>query len=601
VKRTEHIGDIAASLGFLFLTGFVLLVTSQPLIGYELNIYAHVPVLAWVFFGLSILGAVLLILKAVFLDKDGWRRSGILGFLLLYLSILSLVMLPTLRGYLNYGRGDGLAHLGMLEDTLARGHFIADDIYPAREIILASLSLFSTISPRFLELAVPGIGPLVGLPFFYLLARVALGSSRPALLAMLILSAATLGITNSRFAPQDLGNLLTVFFLFLYLRFRWENQASGRTLLVVMGLSLPIIHPFTTTIVILSLVAMEIVLAVVRYRPQPSYIVSSPIKTISLGLVAIITVVYVLWSTYHTYLLGTLGNTIEYMLGKGIPQSLFEEYFLALAKYKVNLYSIVAKMYGHTIYYGIIALIGAIIFVRRLPPKDTEDRNKLMLLAFAVVPFSITILQTFSEIWRVHPGRAAVLVEIAFPVFGAMALIHIFKDRLKLPFNKGRSLAFGVLVILLLIPMVGVVMFNAHLTPLRQWPGDHVTRQEYRGLGWFFANRDEVQIKEIGIRHFRFASLYPGAISSGWYGSPELEVKDHFGYNFYVQMGEAFERDSYVLTSEYDWQVQTVLFPDLDRFSPGDFRKLDDDPTVLKIYTASREMEVRYVKAMARY
>ncbi|MBI4287971.1 MAG: hypothetical protein HY671_06055 [Chloroflexi bacterium] len=602
MKGTEHIGGIAATLAFLFLAGFVLLVTPQPPLGYELNIYAHIPVIAWVFFGFSLLGAVLLILKAVFLDKEDWRRSGILGFLLLYLSMISLVMLPVFRGYLNYGRGDGLAHLGFVQDTLRSGNFLTDDIYPARELIVANLSLFSAISPMFLELTIPGIAPMLGLPFFYLLARVTLGSSRQALLGMLILSTTTLGITNSRFAPQDLGNLITVFFLFLYLRFRWESSAGGRALLVLMGLCLPIIHPFTATIIILCLVVMEIVLAVVRYRPQPSYIVSPPLSSISLGLAIMITVVYVLWSMYHTYLLGTLSSTIEYMLGKGIPQSLFEEYFIQLAKYKVNLYSIVAKMYGHTIYYGIIALVGAIIFVRRFSTKDSGGRNKLMLLAFAVVPFSITILQTFSEIWRVHPGRAAVLVEVAFPVFAAVALMRIFKNRLRLPLTGKRIAPFSILAIALLAPMASVVMFDAHLTPLRQWPGEQVTRQEYRGLGWFFAQKDEsLGIKEIGIRHFRFASLYPKAVASGWYGSPELEVKDHFGYNFYVQMGEALERDSYVLTSEYDWQVQTVLFAYLDRFSAGDFRKLDDDPSVSKLYTATREMEVRYVRALARY
>ncbi|MBF8264137.1 MAG: hypothetical protein HW384_1, partial [Dehalococcoidia bacterium] len=501
-----------------------------------------------------------------------------------------------------YGRGDGLSHLGLLQNTLNRGHLAIDDLYPAREMIQASLAYFTMITPRFLELSVPGISPFLGMPFFYLLARAALGSSRQALLAMLIVSAATFGITSSRFSPQDMGNLLTVLFIFLYMRFRWQPETNGRVLLVLFSLVIPIIHPFTATIIILALVAMELMGFIFKDSLKTLHIMSENKPQISLNLAIITTIVYLLWTFYHTYLLGVLGQTAQYLVGKQISQSLMQEYSIAIEKYQINVFSIGARIYGHTIYYGILALIGMFFYVRRLPPKTTPDRNSLMLIAYAAVPAAITIIQLLVQLWRINPGRAATLVELIFPVFGAMALLGIFKNKLKSPLNRRRVMMFCLISLILIAPIVNEVLFAIHLTPLRSWPGEQVTRQEYAGLGWFFSKRDNsIGIKEIGIRHFRFASLFPGAIASGWYLSPELEVKDHFGYDYLLRTGDDYERDSYILTSEYDWQVQMVLFNRLHRFTPEDFNKIDNDSSVMKIYTASREMEVRYVKALARY
>lgn len=591
-----------ACLSFLSLSGFVLLTYQKPLLGYELNIYAHVPILAWVLFGLAFLAALVLILKAVFLEREDWWKWGTLGVLLLYLIMFSLVMLPVIRSYFFYGRGDGLTHLAFLQDTLVRGSVAQDDLYPARGFIQASLANITMISPRLLELNSPGIGPLLGLPFFYLLARVALGSSRQALLGMLILNAATFGVTSSRFAPQDLGNLLSVLFIFLYLRFRWQPDPAGRTLLVLLAVVLTIVHPFSATILILALVAMEIAGGILNYHHQPYGIYSSIQPKISLGLVFILTVVFLLWNFYHTYLMGVLTQTLEYILGKGIPSSITEEYFSMLAKYKINVWALIPKLYGQTLFNGILALIGIVFFVRRLPPKTVSDRNSLMLLAYAAVPFSIALLQTFLTVWRIHPGRAASLVEMVFPVFGAIALLNIFRDKLRPPLNKLRVSMFAVITIILVIPAISTVLFVAHLTPFRTWPGEQVTRMEYTGLKWFFTNKDDsIDIKELGIRHFRFVALFPKGISQGWYGTRELEVKEHFGYNYFEQMGEGYERNAYIVTSEYDWQVQMVLFPELGRFNADDLRKTDNDPSVSKIYTTSREMEIRFVKPLARY
>lgn len=114
--------NLSGILGFLALTGALLVAHVNPAAAYELSIYAATPVGFWA--GLSVAFLCSLTL-AFWTERADYQHLGvILGGLV----STAVVALPVIRGYRYVGTSDALTHLGWARE-LVRGSMISYDLF----------------------------------------------------------------------------------------------------------------------------------------------------------------------------------------------------------------------------------------------------------------------------------------------------------------------------------------------------------------------------------------------------------------------------------------------------------------------------------------
>jgi hypothetical protein len=95
-------------LCFLFISAAVIIASSSVATGYELSIYTETPATVWVLLFTCVSGGTLLICHYAITGKEVNHLGLVIGPL--GLANLTVLLLPTLRGYYLYASPDSLAH-----------------------------------------------------------------------------------------------------------------------------------------------------------------------------------------------------------------------------------------------------------------------------------------------------------------------------------------------------------------------------------------------------------------------------------------------------------------------------------------------------------
>ncbi len=118
----------------------------------------------------------------------------------------------------------------------------------------------------------------------------------------------------------------------------------------------------------------------------------------------------------------------------------------------------------------------------------------------------------------------------------------------------------------------------------------------------WFINYKDTTIKTVDIM------TPPGRFASGILGTTEAhdrvdldrgyyyseKVPDHFGYPNRRSLGEWFARDRYMAITKFDRMLYTTVWKAIGRFNDSDFKRLEHDPTVDKLYSNS-ELNVYFI------
>jgi len=120
----------------------------------------------------------------------------------------------------------------------------------------------------------------------------------------------------------------------------------------------------------------------------------------------------------------------------------------------------------------------------------------------------------------------------------------------------------------------------------------------------FFNNRDEDLLIIEFYRGFqyRFADYILGSqdpkVNIRWPYGDNCRPPEHFGYDIRAQLGSFYETDQYLLIYPPTDMVYPLIYPqdpNLWRYSPDDFRMLNNDETVDSIQT-NGQLKVMVVK-----
>lgn len=162
----------------------------------------------------------------------------------------------------------------------------------------------------------------------------------------------------------------------------------------------------------------------------------------------------------------------------------------------------------------------------------------------------------------------------------------------------------GMVVLLVGVSLSGIL--KVYASPYVLLSSYYTTQTEIVGMDWFFHNKDAATtITSLTIPPGRFADFLLTPEERGQHNIPryipeELRLPHHFGYDEYPQLGESYAQNTYLVLKKQDRLLYVEVFPEIEhlRYSPGEFEKLERDPSVSKLYS-NGGLDVYYIHAHA--
>jgi hypothetical protein len=584
---------MAAALCFVFLALAVIVAYQSPAAGYELSTYADTPVLVWVLVLLSLVGGIGIVIHELAAGRYQESRTYLIGFAVALLTVIVFLSLPFVRSYFTW-RGDHIGHLGYVEDIFSTGHIGPVNPYPIVHVLFFQIASVTGAS----VLSVVNLNTALLVPVFvlniYLLATVALPDRGQRLLVALIAGVAMVGISSYYLIPNTWS--LAMLPLVFYCYFKHETFPF-KVLLAVLVIAYPFFHPLSALVVIGALTVMELLRPLysifLRRRDMqvPSWVDSKPLLwPVLLGLA-----VFVPWVQTRDILESSRINLWEQLTtGRGPGE--ISEIGTALAKVEVHgvdLVALLGKMYGAFLLLAALALVGILLLVRQLPSGD-RNSNKHRLLFLGVL-FIIACLYYVAFVVGI-PGAEAIAadrtllyVEVAGIALAAFALWEWSR--------RARFRHFAWSGIFCLLLLVSILSISSHFfSPYVLRPNDQATQADIAGMKWYLDEKDpSVPAIYIMSPPRRFAEAVLGTTPTQSRIDFYLtQFSDHFGYNEYGTLGEQYRGPVYGTINKFDKVVYQTVWQKVDRFNDADFRGLEQDSTVSRIYS-NGAMDCLYV------
>ena len=162
----------------------------------------------------------------------------------------------------------------------------------------------------------------------------------------------------------------------------------------------------------------------------------------------------------------------------------------------------------------------------------------------------------------------------------------------------------GMVVLLVGVSLGGIL--KVYVSPYVLLSSYHTTQTEIDGMDWFFHNKDTATpITGLTMSAGRFADLLLTPEEKGQHRIPryipeQLRLPYHFGYDEYPQLGESYAQNTYLVLNKRDRLLYVEVFPEVQhlRYSPSKFEKLEQDPSVDKLYI-NGGLDVYYIHAHA--
>ena len=543
----------------------------------------------------------------------GGKETGnwwTVGLSIVLLSNLIIILLPALRDYALLGRSDHLSHLGMVKDIIQFGSF-GSNIYPVTHTLISQLSLILNIPSMEMMHFIGPLFYLLFVAFTYLLCREIL--PRPAAILATLAGTVLFSAAYTQVSPFAFSVITFPFVFFVYFRGWNKPSVSLRLLLISWIVLMALFHVVTSLVLTLSLLIMELSKPLfnrlfVTQRKQESPALPSVGQT-SLGLVAISFIVLMLWAwNNYSFWNHSVLNTFYWFRGELLPQSVLElaaEGFAKLGLGPLDQLELLIRGRGHQFIYFVLALVATIMLIRRRISLPIRDTRGVFLLS--IVFWIIALIQAvdyFRPVTFLSSGRIIAFVIALFPPLVGLALYLItgierqgeeMTQSARSRFHKGK-ITRGIVITLIIIVCSIVGIFVIYPSPAIFALNIQITHMEVAGEGWFLDHQNpEIEVMRIHGRSRRFKDALLGRNEKTFTKDSKEWMGDHFHYDQYQSFGESFTEDRYLVLNEYAKLLYIEVWP-TGRFTWDDFDRLEDDPSVDKLY-ANGEMDVWYVVA----
>ena len=591
---SEYTGNLKLAKALSILAFIPILVALAVIIAtpqasqYEPSLYAVFPWYLWALVIIAImLGELALVISA---SSHRLDQSWVFGLIPILAADLVLLLIPFSRGYVIYGRADTLFHLGYMRDILNTGNFGADR-YPVEHILGVAASFFSGLDITTVLYVFVVVFSFFFIGSFYLLATQLL-TKREVIVAVSLFSVVLFSTWNVLFIPSSGSFFMLPFAIYLIIR-SWQSKRYQEfiTLAFFVVILIVLFHPLTTFILVGFLIFLEGLIKA-RQRSGPS---RARFKTRSVAyLVIVACVCFFGWQAYLILVIRKTDTLVNALTGEGGPESSVGFYADLAARTQLTLNSFITeaiKLYGQFIILAALALF-CIFFLRRTARKNHKHLSfsylfsaggflvfLILTVVFAVLPVQVD----FFRIIIVATLFALLLIpQFIYPVF-------FNSENTRKP--HFRSIAKKILFCAIVFAIVSPSVFNLFFSPTIRQLNQQVTASELSGMKTFFENRNQnLNILQFGAQPYYFYVLFYGI------KVPRLNVSldpakvtppDHFGYDHNTSLSASTQTPTYLVVNDFGRDFNPYLYPEypeLWRFTPADFNRLNIDPGMDAIY-----------------
>ncbi len=591
---------IIASVCFALLAVALLVIRDSPATAYEPSIYATTPPLVWGCLIFSIVCGIGIVVHQVWVKHER-HKLWIIGLALVLLSNTIILSLHILRGYAMWSVGDAATHLGYIKDIIATGHFdVTLNFYPVTHIYLAQLSQLWNVEPLLPHQWVPVYFALLYMVFIYFVARALLPQKGQVLLATVAGTALVGGGYFVNLTPNNLASLAFPLAFYLLIRSFYPGTLRWKMLFLIMIFLFPAFHPLPAFALLVILLALWLPRRI-WMLPTGNAPELAPARFQFNATVALLLFVWTItwlssfgiwdsmvWNTQIVITEG--GQTRLTMLMTDVER---------MAEYGYSLTAQFFKIYTSSLLYIILALAAIPILWKRL----ATDRD-LIRLATLYGPIAVIgLFVIFFYFFNLYFGPLRLLfyivmmciILVGFVLFEFIQWAGSRKGWLK------KAAPFLIAILLVGASVMGILQL--YPSPYILDGNWQVTRTQISGIDYYFHHRNtSIPTTGLTVKLSRYADflLTPEERSQQEivYGemSEKFQVPYHFGYDKHSELGESYTKDAYLLLDDRDRSWYVDLFPQLAeiRFMPQDYERLEDDPSVDKLYS-NNGLDVWYI------
>jgi hypothetical protein len=467
---------------------------------------------------------------------------------LLALSAGLYILLPTLKGYFSFSRGDPSDTIGYVTTIINAGQIVALDPYPAIHVLGAAYSEITDASklglfPIFVE-----VFYIVFLLGSFSLIRRLLKSERGRRISYLMVPSASFAFI---YVAQDMA--LSLLPLILFLRAKGGNRAT--LAYACMLTALAITHPLVMGFFVFSIAIWEI-------------FTKHSLTTMSLfGII-----VFATWTSYNLYLsIETARMITEFAIGVAPNAEVVTQAVSTLGP--LNALSTFARQVG---LFPLLAIIEIYVIVkRRILGTSLGILLIFMATSFLLFPVSFLIqsfgLQSYSRfIPYVRIGSI-----LAVPAIG---------------YISPSTLSRRTLLSLLLLGVLLSSAFSAYPSWYSYYPNDQVTQNEFIADSWLFGHI--VDGLGVGGPLYEATKLYNQAEGT--------TLSLGYRYQYYpfsrLQMGTHFSTltpsnlAGYLVVLMYAARIDyNTIYANTNTFNETDFRNYISAPGHNLVYSSPDE------------
>jgi hypothetical protein len=579
---------------FILYSITVLYLVDYGVTGYFLSIYDNIPFDGLILINFMILIGIIIILFSHSKKNSFWK----LGLLLIFLCNFLILILPYVAGYAYSSHTDHLTHIGLIKDILNVGSLslntgmftthVNSNFYPLTHIIVAEISLLTTLS-------VETIAFLIG-PFFYaifiLYTYIFTKKISKKYRIFSILSATVLFcyFFKEIFA-MGFAFLTYPLIFYIYYNYRKRKNMNFAVITIVIISSMTFFHPIAAIILTVILFFYEILNLLISV-----FIIKTNKYQISFTLILFSLIMIILWMWQISWLWEKSIMNILNLLNNDLLVKPFidnaSENFNKVGLNLVQIFELFVRMYGSIALFLLLSIISSFKIIYSKKFESYKNRYVYFLSIVFIISVVLWIFDLIMPLTSLSSGRFIWIVIPLFPFFVGISLYKIINFDL----INSKKLKYFIVFCLIGFASINSVLV-IHPNPEIHLSNIAVSNSEIDGADWIITNSKE-NIQTLSVGHvpiYRYEGALNGAAKVKIDREDRKLIGEHFNYTEFNQIGDIYNETKYmILRTDFLINIHTGMYKNMNKFNLDDFKKLENDPSVSKIY-GNGNMDIMFI------
>lgn len=590
---TVSLNKVLITIGFiLFCAAAITIARMSSAATYEISIYQAYPFYFWIFIVTSLLCGIGVLIRESLITQNQ-RSLYLVSFVLVILCNLTILLLPTFRGYYIDGRVDTITHIGYVIDILNTGHFGTTNFYPISHILSTQIILIGGIDTNFVMNITPiclyGIYSL-GL---FILARCITTKPKATYLILAFGAVLLFNYFNYLFMPTQHILFVLPFVLYLYIKIRSPNSWGHNISLIVFLLGLTFIHPLGTLFICALLIFINWSLSLHKHHDNTQN-GTLPLYKSNWTTIILLFMLFFMWfSNFFLFKHSAKQAFKALLLGEG--RSPIQDITEGAASANYSLVDTIIRIMkndGQHILFALLGLIAIFMLVKKYRSRNASLTSNEIFLSFFFIAFGL-----FSVASIISPflGTGASVRLFCWPLFASILLNGIvYEDWISRATGMIKKIGISAICLVIFIStFIGIL--NTFFSPIIDNGDVQVTRAEWYSLRWFISHK-------IALRTFTFSQL-PERATDGILGTDAArpssvgyfyDVPEHMGYDKSDSAKDTMD-NSYIVIGEGEKAIKQQINPTSGKYTLEEMYRLYSDPAISLVYSC-RGTDILLVK-----